>query len=71
MMYADDQVLVVPSVSGLNRLLRVCERFRLSHDVKYNSLKSAIMSFRSNTLKGVTLPHFSLNRVILSEVEKI
>ena len=36
-MYADDLVLISPSSAGLCQLLRECETFGMSHDVKYNA----------------------------------
>ena len=55
-MYADDLVLI--SSTGLCQLLRECENFGISRDVKYNAKKSAIMIVRFATLK---LCFFSLN----------
>ena len=50
-MYADDLVLISPSSAGLSQLLRECEKFGTRHDVKYNAKKSAVMIYRSMTLK--------------------
>ena len=36
-MYADEVVLISPSSAGLCQLLRECETFGMSHDVKYNA----------------------------------
>ena len=71
LMYADGLVLFAPSVSGLNKLLRVCETFSEQHDVKHNTRKSAIMIFRSNNLKDANLPSFYLNDCVLDEVTSI
>ena len=54
-MYADDLILISPSSAGLCQLLYECEKFGISHDVKYNKKKSAIMIFRSKILKGCTI----------------
>ena len=51
-MYTDDLVLISPSSAGLCQLLLECEKFGMRHDVKYNAKKSAVMIFRSATLKG-------------------
>ena len=32
LMYADDLVIMAPSVAGLSKLLRICELFCASHD---------------------------------------
>ena len=67
-MYADDLVLISPSSTGLSQLLRECETFGTRHDVKYNAKKSAVMIYRSMTLKGCTIPNFNLNGMILHVV---
>ena len=56
LMYADDLVIMSPSVAGLNKLLHICESFGLSHDVLFNNKKSTIMSFRAGNLKDAHLP---------------
>ena len=40
----------------------------MSHDVKYNAKKSAVMIFRSATLKGCSIPEFKLKGVTLHVV---
>ena len=50
-MYADDLVIMSPSVAGLYKLIHICESFGLSHDVLFNNKKSTIMSFRAGNLK--------------------
>ena len=67
-MYADDLVLISPSSAGLSQLLRECEKFGTRHDVKYNAKKSAVLIYRSMTLKGCTIPNFNLNGMILHVV---
>ena len=67
LMYADDLVLISPSVAGLNTLLRDCEDFGITHDMKYNSKKSAVMLFRSKSLSKSILPKFLLNGEVLNE----
>ena len=66
-MYADDLVLISPSSAGLSQLLRECEKFGTRH-VKNNAKKSAVMIYRSMTLKGCTIPNFNLNGMILHVV---
>ena len=59
-MYADDLVIMSPSVAGLYKLLHICESFGLSHDVLLNNKKSTIMSFRAGNLKDAHLPLYTL-----------
>lgn len=69
LLYADDLVLFAPSVRGLNMLLRICETFGITHDVKFNSKKSVVMIVRSEYLMNSVLPNFKLNGEILKEVK--
>ena len=57
LMYADDLVIMAPSVAGLSKLLRICELFGVSHDMIFNQKKSASVYFISKTLKGAQLPN--------------
>ena len=45
LMYADDLVIMAPSVAGLSKLLRICELFGASHDMIFNQKKSASVYF--------------------------
>ena len=45
----------------MSQLLRECEKLGTRHDVKYNAKKSAVMIYRSMTLKGCTISNFKLN----------
>ena len=65
--YADDLVLISPSSAGLCQLLRECEKFGMSHDVKYKAKKSAVVIYRSATLKGC-FPEFKLKGITLHVV---
>ena len=51
-MYADDLVIIVPSVAGLSKLLRISESFGESNDNIFNQKKSASLYFISKMLKG-------------------
>ena len=63
--YADDLMLISSSTAGLCRLLHKCEEFGISHDMKYNAKKSAVMIFRSVTIKRCSFPGIKLNGTIL------
>jgi hypothetical protein len=69
LMYAADLVLLAPSISGLQKLIRECEIYGLSHDVKFNARKSALMFFRTASMHGVSLPVVSLNGNALQVVK--
>ena len=67
LMYADDLVIFSPSVTGLKMLIDACEQFGNANDVKYNSLKSCLMTFRCNKMKQYVFPKFYLNNNELIE----
>ena len=67
LMYADDLVIMLPSVAGLYKLIHICESFGLSHDVLFNNKKSTIMSFRAGNLKDAHLPLYTLNGEVLCD----
>ena len=68
LMYADDLVLISPSVKGLQKLLLTCELYGTENDIMFNSLKSKIMIVRSRAFKDVKFPDFKLNQASLDEV---
>ena len=68
LMYADDLVLICPSSAGMRLLLRLCDKYGIDHDIKYNSKKSATMILRNNALKNVTFSPFEINGETISEV---
>ena len=45
LMYADDLVILSPSVSRLSELMQVCGLYGLNHDIKYNSKNNAVLIF--------------------------
>ena len=62
LMYADDLVILAPSVAGLSKLLSICEIFGESNDIIFNKKKSASLYFISKMLKGAHLPNVYLNQ---------
>ena len=49
LMYADDLVIMAPSVAGLSKLLTICDLFGASHDMIFNQKKNASVYFICNT----------------------
>ncbi|XP_060802244.1 uncharacterized protein LOC132902175 [Amyelois transitella] len=47
--YADDMVLLSPSVGALRRMLSICERYALTHGLRYNAKKSEFMVFKAGS----------------------
>ena len=71
LMYADDLVIMAPSVAGLSKLLSICELFAASHDMIFNQKKSASAYFISKTLKGSHLPNVYLNGEVILQVDSV
>ena len=61
LMYADDLVIISPSASGLNKLLKVCEQYGIKYDIKHNSSKSSVLIFTCQKLKQNVFTKFTLN----------
>ena len=70
LMYADDIVglLLSPSATGLSFLLHVCGKYGLEHDIRCNSKKSAVVSFRNSFVKDFSYPSFVMNGESIKEV---
>ncbi|XP_060804982.1 uncharacterized protein LOC106137462 [Amyelois transitella] len=47
--YADDMVLLSPSVGALRRMLSICEQYALTHGLRYNAKKSEFMVFKAGS----------------------
>ena len=60
LMYADDIVLLAPSLSGLQKLITECELYGTLHDIKFNAEKTALLYFKSDLLRRVDLPTLQL-----------
>ena len=56
-MYADDLVIFSPSLVGLRALIiSVCEKYGISHEIRFNYKKSAITICRGQYMKNVYPP---------------
>ena len=71
LMYADDLVIMAPSVADLSKLLRFCELFGASHDMIFNQKKSASVYFIYKPLKGAHLPNVYLNGEVILQVDSV
>ena len=60
LMYADDLVLIAPSVCALQVLLGYCDSVAQDNDVKYNTKKSVCMLVRPKEFKLDFVPCFEL-----------
>ena len=70
-MYADDLVLIAPSVKGLQTIVDICYEFGVSHSIQFNSIKSQCMLFRTSNIKwGIMNPVVYLGNNELMFVRK-
>lgn len=58
--YADDMVLLSPSISGLRKLVGICERYAEAHGLRYNASKSELMEFKAGTKYYPCVPEVML-----------
>ncbi|KAL0808751.1 hypothetical protein ABMA28_012432 [Loxostege sticticalis] len=68
--YADDMVLLSPSVRALEVLVGICERYALSHGLKYNTTKSEILVFKAGKKSPHIVPPVRIGDVPLRRVTK-
>ncbi len=61
LMYADDMVLVAPSIRALQTLLTTCDEYACNHSIRYNTKKTVCMCIRPKCLKFCCNPTFVLS----------
>ena len=66
--YADDLTLLSPTITGLNDMLRVCEKFSEEYGVTYNPTKSVCMVFSK---KKHVIQNVKLNGNVLNWVDSV
>ncbi|KAI8439007.1 hypothetical protein MSG28_011306 [Choristoneura fumiferana] len=69
--YADDMVLLGPSVGAIEQLLATCETYARSHGLVYNPTKSEVMVFTAGKIKPYHVPPIWLSGSQLSVVNKV
>ena len=50
--YADDITLLCPSVWGLNKMLKICNKYRLENNIIFNIKKTVCIKFGSTVIEG-------------------
>ncbi|RVE46368.1 hypothetical protein evm_008991 [Chilo suppressalis] len=58
--YADDTVLLSPSIAALRKLLRICEEYADTHGLRYNVNKSELMIFKAGAKTYSSVPQVTL-----------
>ena len=67
--YADDIMLLSPSVSGLQNMLDCCSEFAYTYNVKFNPSKSKCITFSQK--KNIGSPELYMNDVKLDNVQLV
>lgn len=68
--YADDMVLLAPSINALRKLLAVCESYAESHGLIYNTKKTEYIVFGSDARCPAAVPPLILNGNAINRVYK-
>ena len=68
--YADDLILMCPSIQGTQEMLNVCEKYANTHKIKFNVSKSQIIVFNHNKYSQKN-PDIYLNNDIVSKVKHL
>ena len=71
LMYADELIIMSPYSAGLQQLLRVCTKYGLQFDIKFNPKKSVIMIARTKEDQKLKFPSFYLSEQELVIVTKV
>ncbi len=61
--YADDLCLIAPSVHGINKLLSVCGKYAIDHDIVFNENKSVCLYYKPVNFKIMPVYNVQLNGV--------
>ena len=61
LLYADDSVILAPSPSSLQKLLKICEKFACENELTFNAKKTKCMCFCSMKLKAFVIPTVQFN----------
>ena len=62
LVYADDMVLIAPSISALRKLIKSCENYAHVHSILYNTKKTKFMCVTPKQYKNVIFPSVYLYR---------
>ena len=64
LMYADDLVLIAPSIRAMQILLNYCDSFARDHDVIYSTRKTVCMFLIPKCFKSSIVPCLRLSRPV-------
>lgn len=66
--YADDMVLLSPTISGIRKLLSICETYAEQHGLRYNPMKSELLVFRGGNKSPTFIPPVRINGSLIQIV---
>ncbi|XP_052758207.1 uncharacterized protein LOC128202323 [Galleria mellonella] len=68
--YADDMVLLTPTIRALRQLMYMCETYSASHGLKYNVNKTEYLIFKANGKCPTHVPDIQLHGANIKRVHK-
>lgn len=68
--YADDMVLLSPTIGALRKMLSVCEGYALQHGMKYNAKKCEMIVFKAGQKCPVRVPPVMINGAAVKRVSQ-
>ena len=68
--YADDIVLLAPCASALRTMLSICNKYALSHGLKFNECKTQLICFRSQSTRPCSAT-ISFNGTVLCYLDYV
>lgn len=69
--YADDMVLLSPSIAALRKLLNICQAYAEAHGLRYNANKSELMIFKAGNQTYSKVPPVVLGGKQLKVVSSV
>ncbi|XP_063549136.1 uncharacterized protein LOC134756238 [Cydia strobilella] len=69
--YADDMVLLGPSVNSIRQLLALCEGYAAQRGLRYNATKSELVVFKARKYNREAVPEITLGGVPLKVVDRV
>ena len=68
--YADDIILLAPCASALRTMISICNKYALSHGLKFNECKTQLICFRSQSTRPCSAT-ISFNDTVLCYLDYV
>ena len=56
--YVDDVAIISPSLHGLKAMLKLCEKFAIEYDIKFNPIKSKLVCYNVKNIESISVQLF-------------